>query len=356
MSSTAILSHSDTTNPGRGPFIMGLTWTLTSLCIIVVSIRLYVNKRVQHSIAADDWIMLVATVIQIACQGCITMAFAWGLGKHDADLSFDPDLVHVLKWIWISTTPGIIVAVLARISISILLIRIFGGPGGKRWLRWYLLGFTAFQTVVLTVVEIIIWVQVRPAEALWNPLLKAERWDPRIEQYAVYFGQSLFTFSDLTYVLFPVIIIWNLNMSPSRKIALAALMAMSLLTMTASIMKTVTSASAPDNGVDEQYEQSLGVFWANVEQCFVVIMGCAPSLPAFIKFYFPFVRRASRSLASLPGRSHSRSGNIKPSLPNSHVGDDGIYYNLEIDPSRLGLVSEFIPVDSCHTQSEYQDR
>lgn len=118
-------------------------------------------------------------------MACQTLAFESGLGKHDAELTFD-QLVNVLKWIWVSTTPGILVAIVARISISILLIRIFGS---KVWLKYYLIIFTTFQTVVMIVVELIIWLQVSPVEGLWNPMLPAKRWDPRIEQYSIYFGQ-----------------------------------------------------------------------------------------------------------------------------------------------------------------------
>lgn len=70
----------------------------------------------------------------------------------------------------------------------------------------------------------------------------------------------MFTFSDLTYVSIPVVIIWDLNMSLHKKLGLVFVMSLGLLfvpyisqlcetslmissTMVASIMKTITSQS-----------------------------------------------------------------------------------------------------------------
>lgn len=46
---------------GRGPLVVGMCWTFTSLCIIVIALRFYVRRRI-HVIGWDDWIMLAAVV------------------------------------------------------------------------------------------------------------------------------------------------------------------------------------------------------------------------------------------------------------------------------------------------------
>jgi hypothetical protein len=106
------------------------------------------------------------------------------------NLTFDPQLIHILKWNWISTTPAILVSILARISVTILLIRVFGN---KAWLKWFLIIFTAIQSIVATLVIIFVWVQVSPVEGLWNPFLPARRWDPRIQQTSTYLGQCKYS-------------------------------------------------------------------------------------------------------------------------------------------------------------------
>ncbi|KAM4056181.1 integral membrane protein [Hirsutella rhossiliensis] len=262
-------------DPGRGPMILGTTWTLTFLCIVFISARLLVRVKVIRAVSADDWFMLAAGMLQVTFQACVTRAYLWGFGKHDKDLTFDPQIINILKWVWISTTPAILVSILARISAAILLIRIFGN---KKWLKWFLVVFTTLQSIVAGLVIIFVWAQVSPVEGLWNPLLPARRWNPSIQQNTAYLGQSLFTFSDLTYVLFPIMIIFKLNMPLRRKLGLAGLMAASLFTMVASIMKTVTSQASSASEGDLQYRGTMAIFWSAFEQSFVIIMTCIPPL------------------------------------------------------------------------------
>ncbi|KAI1505308.1 hypothetical protein F5X99DRAFT_405207 [Biscogniauxia marginata] len=54
-----------------------------------------------------------------------TIGYHYGLGKHDASLAFT-EMVNVLKWMWLSNTPGLLVSIFARVSIAILLIRLWG--------------------------------------------------------------------------------------------------------------------------------------------------------------------------------------------------------------------------------------
>lgn len=98
-------------------------------------------------------------------MGFVTEALRWGAGKHDEDLS-SLHYSHVIKWFWLSTTPALLVAIVARISAGILLIRIFGS---KRWFLWFIVTFTILQTVAGVVTIVTTWTQVQPVEALWDP-------------------------------------------------------------------------------------------------------------------------------------------------------------------------------------------
>ncbi|KAK5992085.1 hypothetical protein PT974_05483 [Cladobotryum mycophilum] len=310
---------------GRGPLILGLTWALTSLCIVLIGARFFVRIKILRALSSDDWFILAAGIFQIAFQACITEAYNWGLGKRDKNLTFDPQLVNILKWNWISTTLAILVSILTRISAVILLVRIFGT---KVWLKWFLIVFTTLQSIVASLVIIFVWVQVSPVEGLWNPLLPARRWDTRVQQYSAYFGQSLFSLSDLTYVLFPVIIIWSFNMPLRRKIGLVILMAMSLLAMVASIMKTVTSRTTSGKTLDVQYNSSLTILWSAIEQSLVIMMSCVPPLRAITGMDF--------SLLSLTGRASSKNtGSKGPSTFGAYRGTPP-YRDLEMNSPRFG--------------------
>ncbi|KAJ8062111.1 hypothetical protein OCU04_008672 [Sclerotinia nivalis] len=313
---------------GRGPMIIGLTWAFTGLAVIAVSLRLHIRKNITHVVGWDDWFMLASVILQVANQALITVSFAYGLGKHDMSLRQPDEMVNVLKWNWIASAPGMLVSILARISIAILLIRLFGV---HLWLKWYLIIFTALQTLVGGLIIPFTWVQDDPVSGLWNiydPTVK--HWDPRIVLYMEYLGQSMYTFSDLTYVLFPVIIIWGLKMPLRRRIGLVLLMCVSLFTMTMSILKVMVAQGSSHATTDVQYRASLGVLWSGMEQTCVIIMGCVPTLRSLTNMKFPGLTALSLSLSSLIGRNKSKQS----SLGNDHSGSG--YRDLELNTHKLG--------------------
>ena len=100
-------------------------------------------------------------------MGFVTEALRWGGGKHDEDLTQE-QLVNILKCFWMSTTPAILVSIVARISAAILLIRIFGT---KTWFKWFLIVFTVLQTIAGVSAIVTTWTQAQPLESLWNPTI-----------------------------------------------------------------------------------------------------------------------------------------------------------------------------------------
>lgn len=130
--------------------------------------------------------------------------------------------------------------------------------------------------------------------------------------------QGVYTFSDVTFVLLPVLIIWKLKMPLHRRVGLIILMCFSLFTALMSILKTYTlhwQASA--STTDPVYQNSLQVIYANLEQTCVVIMGCVPTLRAIVTVH-PGLSQIGSSLTNLIGRTtHQRSSAAKSQQPSS---------------------------------------
>ncbi|KAF4633296.1 hypothetical protein G7Y89_g4834 [Cudoniella acicularis] len=335
-------------DPGRGPMIIGLTWAFTGLAVITVALRLYVRKTITRISGLDDWIMLVAVILQVLNQSLVTISFHYGLGKHDMSLEQPDQMVAVLKWNWIASLPGMLVSILARISIAILLVRLFGI---HLWFKWFMIIFTTVQSVVCTLIIPFTWVQDSPVQGLWNiydPNVK--HWDPRVVLYMEYFGQSMYTFSDLTYVLFPIIIIWNLNMALRRKIGLMILMGVSLFTMSMSIMKVMVAQGSSHYSTDVQYKASLGVLWSGMEQTCVIIMGCVPPLRSITKLEFPDLSAIGSSLSSLVKRNRSKQSSLDNNSSNS-TGKE--YHDLETNTYKLGRLGPKQEVQGFTTTSNY---
>lgn len=186
---------------------MGLSWTLTVLATMVLTARVLVRVKVARHLSPDDWFMMAAgvriclldslvavantrswQVFNIAFTACLTEAYRWGLGKHDRDMTYQ-QLVNTGKWVWISTSPGICASITARISVAILLVRIFGS---KTWLKWFLITITILQSVANAALMVLIWFQVRPVQGLWDVFAATWRLDPRVQIYLGYVASCKF--------------------------------------------------------------------------------------------------------------------------------------------------------------------
>lgn len=89
----------------------------------------------------------------------------------------------MLKWIYISTVPGVCASIVARISITLLLISLFGT---KLWFKWWMISATSLVAVLGTLSVVFTWAQASPVEGLWNVLLPARRWDASIPRSMVF--------------------------------------------------------------------------------------------------------------------------------------------------------------------------
>ena len=148
-------------------------------------------------------------------------------------------------------------------------------------------------------------------------------------------------FSDLTYVLFPVMIVWRLNMATRKKVGLCVLLALSLITLAFSILKTVTAESSGSESDEPQYEASLSSVWDDTEQCLVIIMGCIPTLKPLAHLEFPALRSITRSWTGLLGSSSSRK-----TVPDSR----------DTDLHSTGPYLELGPADSLSRLATHQDK
>ncbi|KAI1088257.1 hypothetical protein F5B19DRAFT_432609 [Rostrohypoxylon terebratum] len=308
-------------DPGRGLWFMGLTWTLTILSLLVVATRFWVRIAVTRMLYAEDWIMLLASVLNLAGESFLTASYHYGLGKHDEDLTFDQK-VNTAKWTWIQYTPSILSSAAARISITILLVRLFAP---KVALKWFLIVITTLSVAAIIAQIVTVWNQFTPAEGLWNPLVGTLRYSPSIAVIEGNVIGALCAFGDLVYVLVPVLIVWKLNMPFHRKLSLCILLSFSLITMGFSIAKSVY-ATGSDGTL---YEYTLGVVFAVVEQNFVITLGCVPPLRSITRLKLPpSIQDMTSSVRQLFSSSRDTQYNID-SCNECGQGSYG-YYELGV--------------------------
>ncbi|KAK8102242.1 hypothetical protein PG984_015388 [Apiospora sp. TS-2023a] len=148
---------------GIWPLMIGIICTFTSLALIIIAVRLYV--RIFHS--EEGWAIRLA---YNGRWGYHNISYQWGLSKDPRNLTYDPRIMHILKWNPIASIPGIVVSISTRISIAVLLVRLFGR---RRWFKWYLISVTAAAS------EMFYCLQVQAMEGFWTPGYRLVDWIPQ---------------------------------------------------------------------------------------------------------------------------------------------------------------------------------
>ncbi|GAB1314338.1 hypothetical protein MFIFM68171_04548 [Madurella fahalii] len=273
---------------GRGPMVMGITWTFTGLAVITTGLRLYVRKHVGPRLASDDWLMLFAASFQLVNQIFVSIAYHYGMGKHTQTCTYPT-------------------------SLSIC----------------------SSGSAMSAITCVCIFVQIDPVQGLWNPFLpNITSWSPHIVQDMMFLTQALYALADLAFVIIPIIIIWRLKMDMSRRLGLAVLMGMSLFTCAMSIMKGVSAISTTASS-DPSYEATLSLLWATLEQAFVVLLGNVAPLRPLFGLSIPLIRTVTDLYASLLGRT-SQTGSKASTIGSTTGYRNGAYHNIEINTHKLG--------------------
>ncbi|KAH6627327.1 hypothetical protein F5144DRAFT_270114 [Chaetomium tenue] len=322
-------------DPGIGPVIYGVSWTFTMLALFTVCLRFYVRRASSRFFALEDWVMALALALQLVYQSILHIMCTYGLGKTGANITPD-ELLHTRRWMWISSPIANSVSIFARLSAMILLVKIFGTT--HQWFKWFLIGFSTIMVILGIMSPIFLFAQVTPTSALWDVNVVGQyRFTPYVQYYTSFTLQLVFTITDLTYVLFPVCILWNLRMPTHQKIGLILVMSLSLITMGAALIKVVlviiqlTNAPAVGHG-NLAYFNGLYNLCTGVEQCLVIIMGCIPVLRSIAKLSFistisSSFKRSKSSISSgyyFGHRNDSHDSNMTPRLRRSDDGEHSV--------------------------------
>jgi hypothetical protein len=130
-------------------------------------------------------------------MGFVSTGYHYGLGKHDASLTMD-QMGNVLKWSWLANTPGLLVSITARLSIAILLVRLFGV---HEWFKWFVIVVTAACSIMTIVIIPCTYLQTTPVSGNWNPFdPSVTRWNPKIYITMAFVGQCKSRPPNLTHI------------------------------------------------------------------------------------------------------------------------------------------------------------
>ncbi|KAL4889362.1 Alpha/Beta hydrolase protein [Aspergillus ambiguus] len=242
----------------QGPALLAVVWTLTGIATIMVSIRLFIRTRMIRNLGLDDWLIAFSMVLGIVNVALTTLAVHHGFGKHSSTIGLaateKANFIIDIGWIF-----GILSFAVPKLGIAALLNRILN-PTPRVW--WCVWGLTGFVGTVAVVNILVFFTSCRPRNALWHVTEGATcRSTDVLIGYATFNGATS-AFTDLALAIYPSMVLWRLQMSLRKKIALCMALGVGSVSACAAIIKTTHLKSLADV-TDATYGSWALVMWTN---------------------------------------------------------------------------------------------
>ncbi|PYI24826.1 hypothetical protein BO99DRAFT_439069 [Aspergillus violaceofuscus CBS 115571] len=312
----------------KGPVLLAVMWTLTGLATVLVWARLFIRTKIVRAFGLDDRLIAISMILGLVNVIIATVAVHYGFGRHSSTVGHAAteraNMTIDIGWIF-----GILSFAFPKMGVAALLHRILV-PGFR--MQCALWGLTGLVMAVAVANILIFFTSCDPPRALWTTVPGSTcRSSGVIIGFATFNG-VLSAFTDLSLAIYPSVVLWKLQMSLHKKLALCAALGMGAISACAAIIKT-THINALANVSDATYASWSLVLWTNVEADLVIIASCIPTLQPLLEFLL-----GKRSLASY---SHPRSyprttgygdGGSKPSNKRSRR-------STMLDPTAITITS-----------------
>ncbi|OQE25982.1 hypothetical protein PENFLA_c007G07809 [Penicillium flavigenum] len=286
----------------KGPEMMAVMWTMTALATLLVIARLCVRQRMLRNFGFDDWLIGASMIFGLIFVATATVSVTYGYGQHMSNL--DPKTVEpALMWNMISFIFGIISFAIPKLAVAALLHRILNPSLIQRITVWGLVILVA----IIALVNILIYVTMcNPPQALWKPsmILKGEAtcrdvWI--LINYATFNG-AFSAFVDLFLAIYPGVVLFKLQMSLRKKIALTAALGLGSIAAATAMVKCAQIKGLADQK-DPTFSTVPLVVWTNVEANVVVIAACIPTLQPMLEL----ILRKLKLVSTFKGHSKPSS-------------------------------------------------
>ncbi|KAF2828696.1 hypothetical protein CC86DRAFT_404593 [Ophiobolus disseminans] len=287
----------------NAPALLAQTAPFFSLAALVVIGRCYVRVFMLRAFGKDDWTILLAMLMAVACFTCYIVEISCGVGKYTAVIRANPETYRTLLKARLIHQITVMTGIsLVKISISFLLLRLAARKTYK-WFLWGMIGFMGAFT--LTCLGTLVSRDDNPA--IFQCIPVAATWDMRLRAPPFGTGNAKCfsgpTFSriglmnavvnittDFMLAIVPIPLIWKLQLNIQARISLVAILSLGFFAAIAGIIKQTNATQFRD---PEPYVKDAYTIW-NFIELYVGIV--AASLPA-LKPLFSWLHNTTRGLS-----------------------------------------------------------
>ncbi|KAK7222799.1 hypothetical protein V2G26_010802 [Clonostachys chloroleuca] len=261
----------------KGPWIVITCWVVTAVATLFVFARLYVRGWMMRKLQQDDYWTVIAMVCGYISTALSMKAVAAGNGRHMKLLSQHEQESAVL-WTTAAFCPGVMSFGLPKMAVVYLLTKLLNPNKWHKYFLWWQ-GIWCQLTLFATVGVLI--GRCRPAHSLWNFDVPGECFSPDIlVAYCIYAG-SFSAFVDLYLAIYPAIVLFNLQMSFKKKLALSVALGIGSVSGIVAIYKTTRIPSL--KSADFSYDTADLVAWTVIEGSTIIVASTIPILQPLLE-------------------------------------------------------------------------
>ncbi|KAF7542593.1 hypothetical protein G7Z17_g11440 [Cylindrodendrum hubeiense] len=280
--STDTTSHTQAyLDANKGPVILGVILTVSTLSTLFVGARLFTRKLIMGAFNLDDWLTICAVICEWCCVGVTIVAVKDGNGRHFDTLELE-EKQNAIFYTILGFPFGIFAFGLPKLAVAALLIRIMNPKKIHRIILWTLPSLCMGGLLGCVV---ILFGQCRPVQSQWTfSITDKTCWSPYVLVDFAIFAGSLSAFTDLYLAVYPAVVLWSLQLNLRKKVALSVALGVGSISTVVAIYKcTRLPALASD---DFSYDTSDLVIWTVLEASTIIIACCIPVLQPLVDFLF----------------------------------------------------------------------
>ncbi|KAK2757687.1 hypothetical protein FQN54_004656 [Arachnomyces sp. PD_36] len=260
---------------GKSETILITTAIFVTISLIAVCLRCFVRIRITRAFGWDDGFMVFAMVLNIFFAACGIIGACYGFGKRMTYFipNREEDLkVALLCW-WLGQIAYVFTCVVAKISISITLLRITI----TRFHNWILYTIIALTVSIGIVFFFVLALQCSPVAHFWERLdTKGTCMDTHTIVKIAYLYSVIAALCDFTIGILPIALVWPLHMNRKSKIALAFILGLGCVASSAVIVRIPYLHHYTDK--DFLYATADISVWSNVEGSLGITAGSLTTL------------------------------------------------------------------------------
>ncbi|KAI1335274.1 integral membrane protein [Xylariaceae sp. FL0016] len=286
----------------KGPTILAVCWTVTTVGLLFAAARLYVRAIIQGKLRIDDYFVIISVATGIISCALTTEAIFHGLGRHFESLTLSEQQQATI-WTMAAFCPGVMSFGFPKLAVVALLTRLLL-PGKQHFYFLWALVIMSLLTLFATVGLLI--GRCYPVSYLWDKSIDGHCFSPNVQIYYSYFSGAYSAFVDLYLAAYPSVVLFRLRMPTKQKYALSAALGVGLISVIVAIYKVTRLPSLGDP--DFTYATSDLQMWTVIEGSSMVIASSVPILQPLMEMIFGrnILRSSSNRNVGLAGDFRSQ--------------------------------------------------